>query len=611
MNISGPVFLSKSKVLFSIWAPYAKSMTLHIVSPRRQKLPMDKNQWGYFTKEAENVQAGCRYFYIPDEKTDLPDPASHFQPEGVHGPSEVVMHESFSWDDQSWRGIKFSDLILYELHTGTFTEEGTFEAVIPRLDELLQTGINAIEIMPVAQFPGSRNWGYDGVYLYAVQNSYGGPSGLKKLVNACHRKGIAVFLDVVYNHFGPEGNYLPEFGPCFTKTHKSLWGEAVNFDDEWSDGVRDFIRNNVSFWFEQYHLDGLRLDAIHAIKDSSAIHILEELNTHTKILQQALGKPLHLIAESDLNDPRVLYSHERGGLGFDAQWLDDFHHALYVLIHPAGKERYEDFGAIEQLAKAFKDGFVSTGEYVKFRKRKYGRSSAGIAGDRFVVFNQNHDQIGNRPLGERLSVLVDFERLKVAAAVMILSPYVPMLFMGEEYAEDTPFYYFVSHSDPQLVEAVREGRKAEFSHFSGPFEPKDAQLESTFTDSKIKWQKRHEGKHAVMVQWIKKLIDLRKTNDALKNVEKHTLLAYGISEACLIVQREQQNNAKRLLCIFNMAETELTFKMPVSASNWIKLLDASDYPPGPPVVKRMPDSLEPLAELHVLPLSVSIYSTKN
>lgn len=574
MNPIGAIY-QPDKTLFSVWAPLLNSVTLHIVSPAEERLQMLKNEQGYFTLSVNGVQPGTKYFFNPGEEHDLPDPASHYQPQGVHGPSEVVKHSDWPWTDQQWRGITFNELVLYEIHVGTFTQEGTFEAIIPRLDDLAETGINAIELMPVAQFPGERNWGYDGVYPFAVQNTYGGPTELKKLINACHEKGIAVFLDVVYNHLGPEGNYFSHYGPYFTDAYKVPWGNAMNVDGEWADGVREFMKLNITHWFEHYHIDGLRLDAIHTIIDTSATHILEELNAHARRLSEHAGRSLHMIAESDLNSPRVLYSPERGGYGFTAQWLDDFHHALYVLLDERGKERYEDFGSTAQLAKALKDGFVLSGDYVKFRKRKYGSSSAGISGDRFVVFNQNHDQIGNRPNGERLSVLTDFEGQKIAAAIMILSPYVPMFFMGEEYGDETPFYYFVSHSDPDLIEAVREGRKKDFA-IGGVFDAKDAQEEKTFLDSKINWHKRKEGKHAVMLQWIKTLLLLRKTNKVFANVDKQNLQAYSPMEGCLVMHRQDEFAEKQAVCIYNLCDCEVKLSLPPSSTSWVKLIGSSD-----------------------------------
>lgn len=352
MTKTGAQLLTDNRCSFSVWAPEKESMILHIVSPKEQKLKMLKDELGYFRVVVEGISAGCKYFFMPNGQKDFPDPSSHFQPDGVHGPSQVINHSDFKWSDSGWKGISFNKLILYEIHVGTFSQHGTFEAIIPFLGEISDSGINAIEIMPVSQFPGKRNWGYDGVYPYSVQNSYGGPDGLKKLVNACHLRGIAVFLDVVYNHLGPEGNYFGEFGPYFTEKYRVPWGAAINLDDTWCDGVRDYFSDNPCHWFENYHIDGLRADAIHMIYDTGAVHFWEL--THQKIRQceQRTGRKFYMIAESDYNSPRVIKHPGLGGYGFDGQWLDDFHHALYAILDEKGKSRYEDFGQMEQLAKA-------------------------------------------------------------------------------------------------------------------------------------------------------------------------------------------------------------------------------------------------------------------
>ncbi|HEY1870667.1 MAG TPA: alpha-amylase family glycosyl hydrolase, partial [Chitinophagaceae bacterium] len=388
MNIGSTYSPGNTK--FIVWAPLKKRMILHIVYPFEKKIEMQKDDSGYFHAETK-TENGSRYFFMPEEEKDLPDPASKFQPHGVHGPSEVI-DENFEWADANWKGIPFEDLVLYELHAGIFTNEGTFEAIIEKLDHLISTGINAIEMMPIAQFPGNRNWGYDGVFPFAVQNSYGGPWGLKKLVNACHQKGIAVFLDVVFNHLGPEGNYLEQFGPYFTDKYKTPWGKAINFDGQYSDAVRDFFSDNAIYWFEYFHIDGLRFDAIHEVHDAGSKHFWQFMHQNIRKLEQRLGRSFYTIAESDLNDPKVVGSAELGGFDFSAQWLDDFHHALYTLVdRERGKILYADFGNINQLAKAYKDGFVHSGEYVDFRKKKFGASSAGVPGNKFVVFIDNHD----------------------------------------------------------------------------------------------------------------------------------------------------------------------------------------------------------------------------
>ncbi len=560
---------------FSVYAPEKDSMVLSIVSPDTRDVEMVKDYRGYFEARVP-LHPGAKYFYKPDGEKKFPDPASFYQPLGVHGPSEVVDQGAFNWEDSSWKGIPQKELIIYELHVGTFTKDGTFEGVISRLTYLRDLGVTAIELMPVAQFPGSRNWGYDGVYPYAVQNSYGGPMGLKKLVNECHKAGIAVFLDVVYNHLGPEGNYLANYAPHFTDKYCTPWGDAINFDSEWCDGVKDYFVNNAMFWFEIYHVDGLRLDAIHTIFDSSAESVWQVLFQRTKDLEQRTGRPLYLTAESDLNSPFVVKHPDIGGFGFDAQWLDDFHHALYVILHRDGKERYEDFGAMEQLAKAYTDGFVHSGEFVTFRKRRHGTSSAGISGERFIVFNQNHDQVGNRVGGERLCALVDQRRVKLGAAAVLLSPYIPLLFMGEEYAEAAPFFYFVSHSDPHLVEAVREGRRKEFERFKWAGDHHDPQDESTFNLSKLNWQSAELGRHSSIRDWHKHLIKLRKTHPVLQNLSKNHFRATPINEDGLVFHRQTADGSQHLLCMFNFSEKQLSFHSPSFGRYWKKILDSTD-----------------------------------
>lgn len=575
MKKAGAFYLGNGRCRFTVWAPEKKQMVLHLIYPEERKLQMQSDSEGFYTLEVETTYPGTRYFYMPDGEQDYPDPASFHQPDGVHESSAVIDHAAYTWQDGSWRGLPFQDLVLYELHVGTFTPEGTFAAIIPRLEELVETGLNAIELMPVAAFPGHRNWGYDGVYPYAVQNSYGGPEGLKLLVNACHARGIAVFLDVVYNHLGPEGNYLSQFGPYFTDQYNSPWGDAINFDGAWSDGVRAYISDNPLYWFEHYHLDGLRFDAIHAVIDNGAVHIWELIHRKVRKLEQRLGRRLYLTAESDYNSPRVVKNPEVGGYGFDAQWLDDFHHALYVLLDSKGQERYVDFGKMEQLAKAYNDGFVHSGEYVSFRKRRHGASSAGIAGDQFIVFNLNHDQAGNRAKGERLSVLINTDRLKLAAAALLLSPYVPLLFMGEEYAEESPFFYFVSHSDKELIHAVREGRRKEFASYKWEVQPPDPQAEETFENSKLSWEKRREGKNRLLLDWHRTLISLRRSHPVLQEFSKNCTRAHVMGSQGLLLHRQTEDGLQHLICLFNFSETSLPCPLPDWSPDWQLILDST------------------------------------
>jgi maltooligosyltrehalose trehalohydrolase len=437
---------------------------------------------------------------------------------------------SFEWADECWAGVPMSEYILYELHVGTFSGEGTFDGLIQRLPELCELGVTALEIMPVAQFPGTRNWGYDGAYLYSVQNSYGGLRGFKDFVNQAHLKGLAVVLDVVYNHLGPEGNYLSDYGPYFTDKYKTPWGDAINFDGPYSDEVRQFFIQNALFWIENCHVDGLRLDATHAIFDISSQHFLGELASTVKSTAKKLRRHVELIAETDLNDTRFVRAAEAGGLGMDAQWNDDFHHALLCSLPGADKSAYQsDYEGFRDLVKSMRDGYVFSGRYSPHRKKRHGISSRDISGERLVVFIQNHDQVGNDPEGKRLCHHVDFEQLKLAAGSVILAPYIPLLFMGEEYADTSPFQYFVDHGDPQLIEAVRKGRSEEFAHYFKGKEPPDPQDPSAYECSKLRPDLRGEGKHAVLLSLYQRLIALRKSLPPLGNLSKQNLEVNGNS----------------------------------------------------------------------------------
>jgi maltooligosyltrehalose trehalohydrolase len=453
---------------------------------------------GYHEVIIDNLPSGARYKLRLDGKEERPDPASRLQPEGVHGPSEIVPRE-FAWNDSRWRGLPFASYVIYELHVGTFTNEGTFDAIIERLDELKDLGITAIELLPIAQFPGTRNWGYDGVQPYAAQHSYGGPLGLKRLVDACHTRNLAVVLDVVYNHLGPEGNYLGEFGPYFTDRYKTAWGLALNFDGPHSDHVRRYFVENALMWIDEFHIDALRVDAVHAIVDHSAEPFLQDLCSAVRERAERLGRKVFTIAESDLNAPRVLLPSTVGGLGFDSQWNDDFHHSLHVLLTGEKVGYYADYGRVADLATVSTTGYLFTGQYSQFRGRRYGAPPNESAGERFVVSAQNHDQVGNRMHGDRLSSLLSFDQLKVSAGALILFPFIPMLFMGEEYGETAPFQYFTSHSDPELIENVRKGRHEEFEAFTWQGEAPDPHDEQTFHRSKLNWNLWKEDSSAQAV----------------------------------------------------------------------------------------------------------------
>jgi len=468
---------------------------------------------GYHSSIVHDLRPDSTYFYALCDGRNLPDPASRFQPQGVHGPSQIVDPQSFTWFDRAWTGRDLSSSVFYELHVGTYTEAGTFDAIIPLLDGLADLGITTIELMPIAQFPGTRNWGYDGAYPFAAQNSYGGPRGLQRLVDAAHARGLAVALDVVYNHLGPEGNYLGVYGPYFSARYKTPWGEALNFDGPDSDPVRRFFIDNAVYWLESFHIDALRLDAVHGIFDFSANHLLAEMQSQVRSLSERLGRQIHVIAESNLNDAKLLHPAEKGGYDLDAQWSDDFHHSVHTLLTREHTGYYADFGKLSDLADTLRNGWCYSGQYSAFRRRRHGNSPAGIARSRFVVCTQNHDQVGNRALGERLTTLVSTEALKLAAGITLLSPLTPLLFMGEEYAEISPFQYFVSHGDQDLVEAVRKGRLEEFSSFNWVDEVPDPQAESTFEASRLNHSSKEREPHRTMLRFYEHLIRFR--NDHL------------------------------------------------------------------------------------------------
>jgi maltooligosyltrehalose trehalohydrolase len=505
---------------FSVWAPRAAER-VDLVLPGLRRLvemaPADRAGW--WAVELPEAGPGTDYQFSIDGGPALPDPRSPFQPEGVHGPSRVVDHSAFQWTDDQWRGAApLSAALIYEAHVGTFTPEGTFEAAIDRLGHLVDLGVTHLELLPVVEFPGRRGWGYDGVDLFAPHHAYGGPEGLKRLVDACHGAGIGVILDVVYNHLGPDGNYLGAYGPYFTDRYHTPWGDAVNYDDAGSHEVRDFVCDNACHWLEHYHVDGLRLDAVHAIFDSSAVHILEEMARRVAGLQARLGRRKFLIAESDLNDPKLVRAPEAGGYGLDAAWSDDFHHALHSALTGETAGYYEDFGGLAPLARALERGYVYAGEYSPHRSRRHGRPLTGVPASRLLGYLQNHDQVGNRAAGERSSALMSTGRLHIAAAVVLLGPFVPMLFQGEEWGASTPFQYFTDHIDAELGRAVSEGRRREFSAFGWkPEDVPDPQDPATFERSVLDWAELDKDPHAALLDWHKRLITLRRRIPALSD----------------------------------------------------------------------------------------------
>lgn len=501
---------------FRVWAPNAKSATVKIGAGTHD---MQKEEGGWWSVRVTHAGPGTDYYFLLDgEDLQLPDPRSAYQPEGVNGPSQVVDHGAFDWGGDTFRAPAWQSAIIYELHIGTFTPAGTCDAAIEKLDYLKELGITHIELLPFAEFPGKHGWGYDGVDLFAPHAAYGGPDGLKRFIKAAHGKGLAVIMDVVYNHFGPAGNYVGKFGPYFTDAHKTPWGDAVNLEDSGSFEVRRFFCDNALMWLRDYHMDGLRLDAVHAYIDRSAIHFMEQINTEVRALEAETGRPYVMIAESDLNDPRLVRSKEVYGYGFQAQWSDDFHHSIVALLTGDRSGYYADFGDFSDLAKALARVFVYDGDYSEFRKRAHGKPVESLQGWHFLGYSQNHDQIGNRAKGERLVHLTDIPRAKIAAVLTLLAPFLPMLFQGEEWAASTPFQYFTDHEDKELGRLVSEGRKSEFKAFGWePDEVPDPQDAATFENSKLKWEELSETPHAEMLDWYKKLIALRKSRRDLSD----------------------------------------------------------------------------------------------
>jgi maltooligosyltrehalose trehalohydrolase len=527
----GAVALGGGRVRWRAWAPKLQKLNLVLLDgDDRTVVPMAPEGDGHYVAERDGIHEGQKYKLCFDGFECRADPCSLWQPDGVAGPSAVYMPERFGWTDPLWRGVPRQDLVIYELHVGTFTPKGTFEAVIDRLDDLKDLGVTAIEIMPVAQFPGDRNWGYDGVLPYAAQNTYGGPAGLQKLVDAAHAKGVAVILDVVYNHLGPEHSYVREFGPYFTDKYKTPWGEALNYDDKHSDPVRRFVLDNVRMWLEEFHLDGLRLDAVHAIYDLGAKHLLQEIGEVAADVQARSGRLTHIVAESDLNDPRVVNPVDRGGHGLDAQWADDFHHAVHAALTGERRGYYMDYGSAELVAEAMRTPFLGAGEYSHHRGRRHGAPPTGLSGDRFVVCVQNHDQVGNRAVGDRLSTILAVQgehgpaKTRLAAALLLFAPHLPMLFMGEEYGETRPFPFFCSFGGAELIEAVRQGRKREFADFlSGDEEIPDPAGVETFQSAVLSWAWPDGSPQAGIRQLYQDLLTARRQWPALRDYDRRAV----------------------------------------------------------------------------------------
>ena len=580
---------------FTLWAPGAKKVSVKVGDATYPMAGLDPRGW--WKVIVDEARPGTDYaFVLDDDPTPYPDPRSLWQPEGVHGPSRIYNQAAFSWNDVGFQPPPLSSAIIYELHIGTFTPEGTFDAAIARLDYLVELGITHVELMPVAEFPGERGWGYDGVALFAVSHAYGGPDGLKRYAHAAHQRGLAVLLDVVYNHFGPVGNYTGKFGPYVTSKHRTPWGDAVNFEGPGSDQVRRFFCDNALMWMRDYHIDGLRLDAITEIVDRSAIHFLEQLSTETEALSADLGRSLVLIAESDLNDPRVVTPREAHGYGLDAQWSDDFHHALFTVLHSEpGKGYYQDFATLEQLAKSLTRVYVYDGAYSLYRRRHHGRPVEGLSAHRFLGYIQNHDQVGNRAIGDRVEHIVGMQRAKVAAALVFTAPFVPMLFQGEEFAPSTPFQYFADHDDPKMAKTVSEGRRREFAAFGwDPASIPDPENPATFRRSKLNWEEIGDGRHAEMLEWYRKLIHLRRNSPSLNDGDlRNITVAFDENDRWLTIDRKGEHGAVRILC--NLGD------QPVELPN----------PDSLPVVLASPDGLQTVeGKISLPPDSVAILSNE-
>jgi maltooligosyltrehalose trehalohydrolase len=583
----GARYLGGSEASFAVWAPKARHVSVHLLSPVERVVPLTPADGGYFVSRIDRVEPGVQYRFRLDNGEELPDPASRYQPDGVHGPSEIVDTE-FPWTDKAWMGIPLRDVILYELHIGTFTPAGTFDSAIEHLPYLKDLGVTAIEIMPIGQFPGKRNWGYDVAYPYAVQASYGGPAGFKRFVDAAHAQGLAVVLDVVYNHLGPEGNYLPRYGDYFTRDHHTPWGQAVNFDGPGSSAVRQYVLDNVAQWIGEFHVDGLRLDAVHAIFDTSERHILTEIRETATA--HARGRLVHVFAESDDNDVNLVKSRKDGGIGLDGVWNDDFHHSVHALLTSERTGYYTDFGGLDHLAKALQEGFVYSGQFSTFRGQRHGSSSAQAPAERLVAFIQNHDQVGNRMFGERLRHLLTQDELKLAAGILLLAPAVPLLFMGQEYADTAPFLYFVSHSDPDVIEAVREGRRREFRAFEWKGEVPDPQAEASFARSKVDHSLRERDCHKNVYDFYRELIQLRKAIPSLRDLSKEQLEVRVCEKESMLTLRRWSGKSESL-ALFNFGALGSGVTLDLPEGTWEKALDSADpkwQGPG----SRVPESIQ-------------------
>ena len=549
---------------FAVWAPKVSFCSVQIDGVSHAMEPQSRGWWHI---DLANASHGADYaFLLDDDGHPYPDPRSAWQPYGVHGVSRIFDHNLHIWHDQTWTPPSLANAIIYELHIGTFTQEGTFAAAANRLSHLRALGVTHVEVMPVNSFPGRWGWGYDGVDLFAPQELYGGPEGLKQFVDACHEMGLAVLLDVVYNHFGPDGNYTGRFGPYITQNHHTPWGGAINLEEAGSDEVRRFFCDNALMWLRDYHFDGLRLDAIQAFVDRSAKHFLEQLSEEVEALARQLDRKLVLIAESDLNDPRVVTPRpaqtgadecNTGGYGMDAQWSDDFHHSLFALLTGERRNYYCDFGSIAQLAKALTSVYVYDGIYSEYRRSVHGRPVGNLSAHRFLGYIQNHDQVGNRRNGDRLHAEAGIQRAKLAAALVMTAPFIPMIFQGEEFAASTPFLYFADHENQELALSVFEGRRKEHAHDGALGSIPDPRSMETFQRSKLNWEDLDKTDHIEMLRWYRSLAELRKSHPSLLDGNLSGIdVQFDEAHRWLLLRR------RSVILLFNFGEASVLLSVP-------------------------------------------------
>lgn len=594
--------LAAGGVQFRVWAPLANEIALVVKAPGHLILPMSREHDCFHAIAAE-AGAGTDYFFRVDGRRERPDPVSRWQPHGVHGPSRVFDLDAFHWNDSGWKGIPLEDYVIYELHIGTFTPAGTFGAAIARLDYLRDVGITAIEIMPVAQFSGARNWGYDGVYPYAVQSSYGGPDELKRLVDECHRRGLAVILDVVYNHLGPEGNYLLEYMPCLSHTYKGPWGEALNYDGPYSYGVRRYVIENALYWLTEYHIDALRLDAVHGILDFGARHLLAELSERFHCEAARLGRDAFLIAESDLDDVRVIRSVAESGWGMDAQWNDAFHHAVHTVLTGDRHGYFADYGGLADLRKAIVEGYVYDWRYSKVRKRWHGSSSADRPGRQFVVFTQNHDQVANARAGKRPASILSSGQEKIAAALLVCAPNLPLFFMGQEFGTKSQFTYFTDFQDHALARAVSEGRKKEYEGFLGAGFI-DPQSPEAFASSKLRWEEIGDPAHDEILRFHRELLALRKRHRCLSNCRKDLTSVEFDGTGNWITLERGDDSTERAVIVCNLSGRRLA--IPIARGGLELALFGGESGAQPPAREIAPEQ----RSVELEPCSTAIYIAK-